>query len=152
MTREPRSAFESVIAAGPDNPFARAGRLNRAKLDIDAGAIDRAWAEYDALLAKDPRDAPARLSRALLALRFGPAAQCEADLTILLQRSPSRPTNYSRAAPWPGWHSAGWKTRRRTPQAPTDASPARAANGSGSGRCSLSAGSRSFSGSAVPMT
>jgi tetratricopeptide (TPR) repeat protein len=85
-----RAAFESVIAAGPDNPFARAARLNRAKLDIDAGAVDRAWAEYDALLAKDPRDAPARLSRALLALRFGPAAQCEADLTILLPQVPEQ--------------------------------------------------------------
>jgi len=85
-----RSAYESVIAAGPGNPFARAGRLNRAKLDIDAGAVDRAWAEYDALLAEDPRDAPARLSRALLALRFGRAAQSEADLTILLEQDPER--------------------------------------------------------------
>ena len=72
-----RAAYESVIAAaGPGNPFARAGRLNRAKLDIDAGAVDRAWAEYAALLAEDPRDAPARLGRALLALRLGRAAQC----------------------------------------------------------------------------
>jgi len=85
-----RAAYETVIAAGPGNPFASAGRLNRAKLDIDAGAVDRAWAEYDALLAEDPRDVPARLSRALLALRFGRAAQSEADLTILLQVAPER--------------------------------------------------------------
>ena len=69
-----RAAYDAVIAAGPGNPFASAGRLNRAKLDIDAGAVDRAWAEYDALLAEDPRDVPARLSRALLALRLGRAA------------------------------------------------------------------------------
>ncbi len=85
-----RAAFDSVIAVGRDNPFARAGRLDRAKLDIDAGAVDRAWGEYDALLAEDPRDAPARLSRAWLALQFGPAAQCEADLTILLRQVPEQ--------------------------------------------------------------
>jgi len=85
-----RAAYESVIAAGPGNAFASAGRLNRAKLDIDSGAVDRAWAEYDSLLAEDPRDAPARLSRALLALRFGRAAQSEADLTILLRVAPER--------------------------------------------------------------
>jgi serine/threonine protein kinase/Tfp pilus assembly protein PilF len=83
-----REAYEAVIAAGRGNPFSSAGRLNRAKLDIDVGAIDRAWAEYDALLEEDPRDAPARLSRALLALRFGRPAQSEADLTILLQQAP----------------------------------------------------------------
>jgi tetratricopeptide (TPR) repeat protein len=85
-----RAAYESVIAAGPGNPFARAGRLNRAKLDIDAGALDRAWSEYGALLAEDPRDAEARLSRALLALRLGRSAQSEADLTILLRQDPER--------------------------------------------------------------
>ena len=66
-----RAAYDAVIASGPDNPFASAARLNRAKLDIDAGAIDRARAEYDSLLAANPRDLPARLSRALLALRSG---------------------------------------------------------------------------------
>jgi serine/threonine protein kinase/Tfp pilus assembly protein PilF len=85
-----RAAYDSVIAAGPGNPFAGAARLNRAKLDIDAGAIDRARAEYDALLALDSRDVPARLSRALLALRYGPAEQSEADLTVLLQMAPER--------------------------------------------------------------
>ncbi len=85
-----RVAYETVIAAGPASPFASAARLNRAKLDIDAGAIDRAWAEYGALLIEDPRDVPARLSRALLALRFGRAAQSETDLTTLLQQAPER--------------------------------------------------------------
>ena len=42
------------------------------------------------MLAENPRDDPARLSRALLALRFGRAAQSEADLTILLQQAPER--------------------------------------------------------------
>jgi tetratricopeptide (TPR) repeat protein len=86
-----RAAYKAVIAAAaPGDPFARAGRLNRAKLDVDAGAVDRAWAEYSALLAEDPRDDQARLSRALLALRLGRSAQSEADLTILLQEVPEQ--------------------------------------------------------------
>jgi serine/threonine protein kinase/Tfp pilus assembly protein PilF len=85
-----RAAYEAVIAAGNGNPFASAGRLNRAKLDIDEGAFERAWAEYDALLSEDPRDAPARLSRALLALRLGRPARAEADLTVLLAQAPER--------------------------------------------------------------
>ena len=87
-----RAAYESVIAAAAGEPYlARIGRLNRAQLDIEAGAVDRAWAEYDALLAEDPRDAPARdarLGRALLALRLGQPAAAEADLTIVLQADP----------------------------------------------------------------
>src|SRR5205823_6419327 len=83
-----RAAYESVIPAG--GQLARWGRLNRAKLDFDAGAVDRAWAEYDALLDEDPRDAPARLSRALLALWLGRAAQSEMDLTIVLPEAPER--------------------------------------------------------------
>jgi serine/threonine protein kinase/tetratricopeptide (TPR) repeat protein len=85
-----RAAYDAVIASGPASPFATAAKLNRAKLDIDAGAIDRARAEYDALLSVDPRDVPARLSRALLALRFGRATQSEEDLTVLLQVAPER--------------------------------------------------------------
>ncbi|HZW31247.1 MAG TPA: protein kinase, partial [Isosphaeraceae bacterium] len=85
-----RAAFESVIATAPGTWFARAGRLNRAKLDFDAGAIDRAWAEYDALLAEDPRDDQARKSRALLALQLDRAAQAEADLTLLLRDVPEQ--------------------------------------------------------------
>ena len=60
--------------------------MNRAKLDVDAGAADRARAEYDALLAENPDDTSARLGRALLALRHGRAEAAEADLTALLGR------------------------------------------------------------------
>jgi serine/threonine protein kinase/Tfp pilus assembly protein PilF len=86
-----RVAYESVIrAAGPGNPLARAGRLNRAGLDSDAGALDRARAEYDALLDEDRHDDQARWNRALLALGTGRAAQAEADLTTLLRETPER--------------------------------------------------------------
>ena len=85
-----RAAYEAVIAAGAGGPLARAGRLNRAKLDIDSGATDRAWAEYHSLLLEDSRDAPARLSRALLALRLGRYQQADADLTLLLRDDPER--------------------------------------------------------------
>jgi tetratricopeptide (TPR) repeat protein len=85
-----RAAYETVIAAGPGSPYAAAGRLNRANLDIAAGAVSRAWAEYDALLKEDSRDVPARLNRALFGLRLGREAQSEADLTVLLQQAPER--------------------------------------------------------------
>ncbi len=85
-----RAAYESVIAAGNGNAWARAARLNRAKLDFDAGAVDRAWAEYSALLTENPRDALARWNRALLAFRLDRPAKCEADLTILLQETPEK--------------------------------------------------------------
>ncbi len=52
--------------------------------------MDRAWAEYSALLTEDPRDALARWNRALLAVRLDRAALCEADLTILLHETPER--------------------------------------------------------------
>jgi serine/threonine protein kinase/Tfp pilus assembly protein PilF len=83
-----RAAYDEVIAKAAGGPLARAGRLNRAKLDIDAGATARAWGEYDALLAEDPRDASARLGRALLALRLGRAESAEIDLSILLREAP----------------------------------------------------------------
>jgi len=85
-----RQAYDSVIRAGSGTPFAAAARLNRAKLDIDSGAVQRAWAEYDSLVRDDPRDIPARLSRALLALRFGRPAQAAVDLTTLLRHDPER--------------------------------------------------------------
>jgi tetratricopeptide (TPR) repeat protein len=85
-----RAAYESVISQDKGGPLARAGRLNRAKLDIDAGAVERGRSEYDALLAEDPRDAPARLSRAVLALRSGQPAQAESDLSIVLRDFPER--------------------------------------------------------------
>jgi serine/threonine protein kinase/predicted Zn-dependent protease len=85
-----RAAYEAVIASAVGGSMARAGRLNRAKLDIDSGATDRAWAEYQALLNENPRDAPARLGRALLALRTGRFEQAEADLDLLLRDAPEQ--------------------------------------------------------------
>jgi eukaryotic-like serine/threonine-protein kinase len=83
-THAARADYEEVIRLGPDTPYARAARLNRAKLDVDAGALDRARAEYDRLIASDPDDAPARLGRALLALRAGRPNEAEADLSRVL--------------------------------------------------------------------
>ncbi len=78
-----RSDDDDVIAHG--GPYARAARLNRAQLDLDAGAVGRARDAYISLLADDPEDPAARLGRALLALRLGQAEQAEADLTHLLR-------------------------------------------------------------------
>jgi serine/threonine protein kinase/predicted Zn-dependent protease len=85
-----RAAYDSVIAKDSGGQLARAGRLNRAKLDIDAGFVDRGRAEYDSLLAEDSRDAAARESRAILCLRSGRPAQAEGDLSILLRDLPER--------------------------------------------------------------
>jgi eukaryotic-like serine/threonine-protein kinase len=80
-----RAAFEAVLACDPYPDAARLARLGRASLDIEAGATGRAWAEYDALLARDPAERRARLGRALLALRLGRAAAAEDDLGALLR-------------------------------------------------------------------
>ena len=119
-----RSAYDAVIAAGPGNPFASAGRLNRAKLDIDSGAVDRAWSEYDALLAADPRDVPARLSPGTarpptLAARRRPMPISRSCFS----RPPSGPTRFSRPAPGLGWCSVRSKEPNPTPRAPSAASP-----------------------------
>ena len=120
-----RAAYESVIAAaGPGNSLARAGRLNRATIDIDAGAVDRALAEYAALLAENPRDDQALLARACS--RCGSAGRHKPS-GISRPCScwpPSEPIRSSRTAPWPGSPSAGWKERRRTPpRLPPQAEP-----------------------------
>jgi serine/threonine protein kinase/tetratricopeptide (TPR) repeat protein len=81
-----RAAYERVIARGAGSPIARAGRLNRAKLDMDEGAVGRAWAEYNALVGEDERDIEARLGRALVALQLGRYEQADKDLSILLTR------------------------------------------------------------------
>jgi tetratricopeptide (TPR) repeat protein len=84
-----RAAYESVLAAAAGDPYlTRAARLNRAHLDLNSGAGERARAEYDRLLDEDPHDIQARYSRALLALRRGQAARAEADWTVLLQDDP----------------------------------------------------------------
>ncbi|WP_165226622.1 serine/threonine-protein kinase [Aquisphaera insulae] len=85
-----RTAYAEVIAADPGGSLARAARLNRAKIDADAGNLPLARSEYEALLNEDPRDVPARLSRALLAIRTGEAGLAEADLTVLLTLDPDR--------------------------------------------------------------
>jgi tetratricopeptide (TPR) repeat protein len=85
-----RAAYDRVVAQGSGGQLARAARLNRAKLDIDAGFVDRGRAEYDSLLAEDSRDAAARESRAILCLRSGQLAQADSDLSILLRDLPER--------------------------------------------------------------
>ena len=122
-----RAAYESVIAAAePSNLFARAARLNRAKLDFDAGAVDRAWAEYAALLAEVPRDDPARWNRALLAMRLGRSGRvprrisrpCSSETPERGRRDPRAPR------PGPaGTRSAGRRGGRRRRRLPTQAEP-----------------------------
>ena len=82
--RSARADFERVIASGGRVEWIRAARLNRAKLDFDAGATDRALDEFDALVDEDPSDVHARRGRALLALRLGRTARAEADLDRLV--------------------------------------------------------------------
>ena len=126
-----RAAYESVISQDKGGPLARAGRLNRAKLDIDAGAVDRGRSEYDALLAEDPRDAPARLSRAVLALRSGQPAQAESDLSIVLRDFPERADEILGAGPWPGSRPVASRAPRPMRRAHSAASRLRAENVSG---------------------
>jgi serine/threonine protein kinase/Tfp pilus assembly protein PilF len=83
-----RSEYEFVIDRAASTPLGRAARLNRAKLDVDAGAIDLAHREYDSILAEDPKLFDPRFGRALLALKRGDANRAEADLTILLRDEP----------------------------------------------------------------
>jgi eukaryotic-like serine/threonine-protein kinase len=80
-----RQQYEDVIKKDPLSSVARAARLNRANMDAESGAIDRARDEYDALIASDSRDTDARFSRALLELRLGQAERSETDLTALLE-------------------------------------------------------------------
>lgn len=83
-----RAEYDRVLGLGSSPALARAARLNRAKLDIDAGFRARGRAEYEALLANDPEDRLARLGRALIALRTGDAPRAEADLSALLALGP----------------------------------------------------------------
>lgn len=85
-----RADYDWVIANDPQGDFARAARLNRAKLEADSGAVGRALVECDALLAEDPENLSARLSRALLELRQGAAESAEADLSVLVERQGGR--------------------------------------------------------------
>jgi len=80
-----RQAYERVLASGRNTRAGRVARLNRAKLEADAGHADRAWVEYNALLTEDPADGLARLGRALLAFRGQRPELAGADLSTLLQ-------------------------------------------------------------------
>jgi tetratricopeptide (TPR) repeat protein len=114
-----RAAYESVMAAAAGDPYlSRAARLNRAHLDLDSGAVDRAQAEYDQLLDEDPHDVEARYSRALLALRRGQAARAEADWTVLLQDDPGNTAEILAR------RAESWLALGRTPAAEADAATA----------------------------
>ncbi len=80
--------YLELLKAGHSPDYGRAARLNRAKLDADAGRLDLARSAYDTLIAARADDFSARLGRALLALRSGDAASAEADLNVILARSP----------------------------------------------------------------
>jgi serine/threonine protein kinase/Tfp pilus assembly protein PilF len=80
-----RAEYERVIAAGAGRAYASAARLNLAKLDLNAGAADRARAALDALRSEGPGDPNERFGLAVLALRLGEYPWAEAELTRLLQ-------------------------------------------------------------------
>jgi len=80
-----REDYALVIAADGKGDYARAARLNGAKLDAESGATGRARAEFDDLVADYPGDRQARLGRAQLALRLPDPAAAEADLDILVR-------------------------------------------------------------------
>lgn len=89
-----REAFDAIAGRGA-GPYARAARLNRARLDAAAGEFDRARAACDGLIAEDLADGvvpPALLLRATLATRRGRLADAEADLDRLIDGfEPFRP-------------------------------------------------------------
>jgi serine/threonine protein kinase/predicted Zn-dependent protease len=87
-----RSDYGKVIATSAGSKYSRAARSNLAKLDADAGAPERAAAEYAALVQEDPRDYVARLGQAMVALQLGDPARAEAHLSELLNVNPE---------PWP---------------------------------------------------
>jgi serine/threonine protein kinase/lipoprotein NlpI len=83
-----RAQYDAVIRADSTGLYAPAARLNRANIDAESGAVDRASAEYDDLLALDWRDTAARQSRALLELRLGKPERAVADATALVNLGP----------------------------------------------------------------
>ena len=86
-----RAEFAAVIISDPSNQYAWAARLNRAKLEADAGASGLARAQYEALVAEKPDDRAARLGRARLALRMACPAQAEADLNVVVRAGGPQP-------------------------------------------------------------
>lgn len=79
-----RADYEAAMAGDPAGRLARAARLDRARLDVEAGVLRRARAAYDDLVGSDSSDLTARRARARLALRQGQAALAEGELTQLL--------------------------------------------------------------------
>jgi eukaryotic-like serine/threonine-protein kinase len=113
----------AVIASDAGGDLVRHARLNRAQVEAELGprGRDRAWAEYESLLADDPGDAGARLGRAVLALRTGRAEVAEADLTILLDRRESEPGDAARRAEWFAARALSRLALRRPVEAECDA-------------------------------
>ncbi|WP_337176860.1 tetratricopeptide repeat protein [Paludisphaera sp.] len=84
--RRARARYAEVLDAAPDGPFGRAARLNLANIAAESGDVAAALRGFDDLLATDPDDSAARLSRALLDLRLGRAESASAALDLLLGR------------------------------------------------------------------
>lgn len=86
-----RADYDAVLATtSAESALGRAARLNRARVDVETGAVARALEGYDALLATRPDDEAARLSRALVRLRLGQARPALADLDRLIANGPAR--------------------------------------------------------------
>jgi serine/threonine protein kinase/predicted Zn-dependent protease len=113
-----RLEYESVMDRAAGGPLGRAARLNRAKLDVDGGAIDRAVREYDSILGEDPKLSEARFGRALLALHRGDANRAEADLTILLRDEPGHADEIF------AWRALAWLALGVPKEAESDAANA----------------------------
>ncbi|WZO99198.1 protein kinase [Isosphaeraceae bacterium EP7] len=89
-----RQEYDRLIRVPKDDHYARAARINLAKLEVDSGSMERARAIYDDLLVRartrgddDTKvrdDVEARLGRALLGLIQGRPSEAEADLNLLL--------------------------------------------------------------------
>jgi len=79
-----RREYNRIIDSDAKPDFIGAALLNLAYMDAESGDANAAFARYDRLLSRDPNDAAARHSRALLELRLGQAEQAEADLSRLL--------------------------------------------------------------------
>ncbi|MGE3821594.1 MAG: protein kinase, partial [Isosphaeraceae bacterium] len=82
-----RSEYDRVVRTDPTGSYARAARLNLAKLDADQGRIRQALDAYDALLFEDSLNRQARLARSLLKLRMGDWEGADHDLTELLREA-----------------------------------------------------------------
>ncbi|MBV8488263.1 MAG: tetratricopeptide repeat protein, partial [Planctomycetaceae bacterium] len=98
--QEAAREYYEVIKAAPQSAYARAARLNLADIDAESGQTDAARRAFDKLLASDPQDSSARLSRALLFLRLNQPAAALDDLNLLLKShdSPSRRADVLAAA------------------------------------------------------